>query len=97
MFYFYFYFFYSLQPDTVPQACIDMTSVVEVQDADEVTGHPHSLAITDPDRVTFVKGNCSEEGRRWSDVLSVFPRSKVRTIIAFIYISIIYPNDPKKS
>ncbi|XP_077291879.1 myosin phosphatase Rho interacting protein outspread [Arctopsyche grandis] len=71
---------YSLDehPDTVPQASIDMTSVVEVQDADEVTGHPHSLAITDPDRVTFVKGNCREEARRWSDVLSVFPRSKGR-------------------
>lgn len=73
----------------MPQASIDMTSVVEVQDADEVTGHPHSLAITDPDRVTFVKGNCREEARRWSDVLSVFPRSKVNNKKIHIFIFLV--------
>ncbi|KAJ8725935.1 hypothetical protein PYW08_004118 [Mythimna loreyi] len=64
---------YSLDehPDTVPQASIDMTTVLEVSEADSVTGHPFSLAITAPERVTFVKGTCREEARWWSDVLSV--------------------------
>ncbi|XP_072943542.1 protein outspread isoform X2 [Epargyreus clarus] len=71
---------YSLDehPDTVPQASVDMTTVLEVSDADTVTGHAHSLAITTPDRVTFVKGTCREETRWWADVLSVYPRSKGR-------------------
>lgn len=69
----------SFQPDTVPQASVDMTTVLEVSDADSVTGHPHSLAITAPERVTFVKGTCREEARWWADVLSVYPRSKVST------------------
>ncbi|XP_049867373.1 protein outspread isoform X2 [Pectinophora gossypiella] len=71
---------YSLDehPDTVPQASVDMTTVVEVSEADSVTGHPHSLAITAPERVTFVKGTCREEARWWADVLSVYPRSKGR-------------------
>ncbi|XP_045785891.1 protein outspread isoform X2 [Maniola jurtina] len=71
---------YSLDehPDTVPQASVDMTTVLEVSDADSVTGHPHSLAITAPERVTFVKGTCREEARWWADVLSVYPRSKGR-------------------
>ncbi|KAF9422244.1 hypothetical protein HW555_002053 [Spodoptera exigua] len=64
-------------PDTVPQASIDMTTVLEVSEADSVTGHSYSLAITAPERVTFVKGTCREEARWWSDVLSVYPRSKV--------------------
>ncbi|XP_047528318.1 protein outspread isoform X1 [Vanessa atalanta] len=71
---------YSLDehPDTVPQASVDMTTVLEVSEADSVTGHAHSLAITAPERVTFVKGTCREEARWWSDVLSVYPRSKGR-------------------
>ncbi|XP_037869507.1 protein outspread isoform X4 [Bombyx mori] len=71
---------YSLDehPDTVPQASIDMTSVLEVREADSVTGHPHSLGITTPERITFVKGTCREETRWWADVLSVYPRSKGR-------------------
>jgi hypothetical protein len=66
-----------LQPETVPQASIDMNKVLEVTDGEEVTGHAFSLAITAPDRVHFVKGTCREECRWWGDVLSVFPRSKV--------------------
>ncbi|XP_045532840.1 protein outspread isoform X2 [Pieris brassicae] len=71
---------YSLDehPDTVPQASIDMTTVLEVSEADSVTGHAHSLAVTAPERVTFVKGTCREEARWWADVLSVYPRSKGR-------------------
>ncbi|KAL0894266.1 hypothetical protein ABMA27_014269 [Loxostege sticticalis] len=55
-----------------------MTTVLEVSEADGVTGHAHSLAITAPERVTFVKGTCREEARWWADVLSVYPRSKGR-------------------
>lgn len=71
---------YSLDehPETVPQASIDMNKVLEVADAEDITGNPFSLAITAPDNVHFVKGTCREEARWWSDVLSVFPRSKGR-------------------
>ena len=75
-----------LQPDTVPQASIDMNKVLEVTDGEEVTGHPYSLAITAPDRVHFVKGTCREECRWWCDVLSVFPRSKVSKV--YIHVNI---------
>lgn len=68
-----------LQPETVPQASIDMNKVLEVASAEEITGNPFSLAITAPDIVHFVKGTSREEARFWNDVLSVFPRSKVRT------------------
>lgn len=68
----------SLQPDTIPQACIDMTKVLEVTGAVEVTGHPHSIAITAPERVTFVKGTSSEESQWWLNILAAFPKSKGR-------------------
>ncbi|XP_015114889.1 protein outspread isoform X2 [Diachasma alloeum] len=71
---------YSLDehPETVPQARIDMTRVLEVAAADDVTGHPNSLAITSPDGVTFIKGTCREETRWWGDVLQVYSRNKGR-------------------
>lgn len=66
-----------LQPETVPQARIDMTRVLEVAAAEDITGHPYSLAITAPEGVTFVKGTCREETRWWADVLQVYSRNKV--------------------
>lgn len=39
-------------PETVPQARIDMTRVLEVAAAEDITGHPYSLAITSPEGVT---------------------------------------------
>lgn len=54
-----------------------MNKVLEVADAEDVTGNAYSLAITAPDNVHFVKGTCREEARWWNEVLSVFPRSKV--------------------
>ncbi|XP_068233096.1 protein outspread isoform X6 [Palaemon carinicauda] len=62
-------------PATVPQGVINMNRVLEVSQAEDVTGNQYSLAITAPDRVTFIKGTCREESRWWMDVLSVFPRS----------------------
>ncbi|XP_069160712.1 protein outspread-like isoform X18 [Procambarus clarkii] len=62
-------------PATIPQAVVDMNRVLEVSQAEDVTGNQFSLAITAPDRVTFVKGTCREESRWWMDVLSVFPRT----------------------
>ncbi|XP_042229657.1 protein MLP1 homolog [Homarus americanus] len=52
-----------------------MNRVLEVSQAEDVTGNQFSLAITAPDRVTFIKGTCREESRWWMDVLSVFPRT----------------------
>lgn len=54
-----------------------MNQVLEVSGAEDVTGHTYSLAITAPDRVHFVKASCREEARWWTDVLTVFTRSKV--------------------
>ncbi|KAM7352342.1 myosin phosphatase Rho interacting protein outspread isoform 2-T5 [Cochliomyia hominivorax] len=65
-------------PETVPQACIDMTKVLEVTTAEDVTGHTNSIAITAPDRVTFVKGTCPEESKWWLNILAAFPKSKGR-------------------
>ncbi|XP_043274219.1 protein outspread isoform X2 [Venturia canescens] len=65
-------------PETVPQSRIDMTRVLEVAAAEDVTGHPYSLAITSPEGVTFVKGTCREETRWWADVLQVYSRNKGR-------------------
>lgn len=61
-------------PDTVPQGAVDMGKVLEVSDAEEVTGNKFSVAITAPDKVHFVKGTCKEESKWWFDVLSMFPR-----------------------
>ncbi|CAB3382729.1 Hypothetical predicted protein [Cloeon dipterum] len=65
-------------PETVPQCIIDMNCVLEVTPAEDITGHPHSIALTTPEGVHFVKGMGSEESRLWCDVLSVFIRSKPR-------------------
>ncbi|XP_050085396.1 protein outspread isoform X3 [Anopheles aquasalis] len=65
-------------PETIPQAIIDMTKVLEVSTADAITSHPHSIAITAPERVTFVKGTCPEETKWWYNVLVAFPKSKGR-------------------
>lgn len=54
-----------------------MTRVLEVAAAEDVTGHPYSLAVTSPEGVTFVKGTCREETRWWTDVLQVYSRNKV--------------------
>lgn len=55
-----------------------MTKVLEVSTAEEVTGHLNSLAITAPDRVTFVKGTCPEEAKWWLAILAAFPKLKVK-------------------
>ncbi|XP_052866162.1 protein outspread [Anopheles cruzii] len=65
-------------PETIPQAIIDMTKVLEVTTADNITSHPHSIAITAPERVTFVKGTCPDETKWWFNVLVAFPKSKGR-------------------
>jgi hypothetical protein len=61
-----------------------MNSVLEVTPAEDITGHPHSIALTAPDGVHFVKGMGLEESRWWCDVLSVFVRSKVNTILILL-------------
>ncbi|EZA59782.1 Protein outspread [Ooceraea biroi] len=55
-----------------------MTRVLEVAAAEDVTGHPYSLAVTSPEGATFVKGTCREETRWWTDVLQVYSRNKGR-------------------
>lgn len=55
-----------------------MTKVLEVSSAEEVTGHSNSIAITAPERVTFVKGISSEESQWWLNILTAFPKAKGR-------------------
>lgn len=86
-----------LQPETIPQACIDMTKVLEVTSAEDVTGHLNSLAVTAPDRVTFVKGTCPEEAKWWLNILSAFPKTKVNVSLSSncysFYLFIIFMHD----
>lgn len=62
----------------MPQGSVDMSKVLEVTGAEQVTGHPHSLALTSPDRVTFVKAASREDARWWAELLAVFPRRHKR-------------------
>lgn len=65
-------------PNTIPQAVIDMTKVVAVAHAEELTGNQFSIAITTPDKVHFVKGTGRDDSKWWFDVLSQFPSNMVR-------------------
>ena len=71
-----------LQPETVPHGVIDMSKVLEVADAEDVTGNSYSVALTAPDRVTFIKGTCREECRWWMDALNVYTTSMVKVSVA---------------
>lgn len=55
-----------------------MSDVIEVADAEQITGHIHSILIQTPDRSTFVKGTCQEESKWWFNVLVQLVKSKVR-------------------
>lgn len=54
---------YSLDedPETVPQAVMDMNLVEEVIDADEVTGNANAIGLRGPDQAVFIKGTCRRE------------------------------------
>lgn len=74
-----------------------MNKVVDVTEAEELTGNPYSLAITTHEEVHFVKATSREETKWWMDVLSVFPRSKVRILcIIDLYIFFIFSYDNDK-
>jgi hypothetical protein len=62
----------------VPQASINMSDVIEVADAEQITGHCHSILVQTPDLSTFVKGTCQEESKWWHNILVQFVKSKVR-------------------
>lgn len=55
-----------------------MSDVIEVADAEQITGHIHSILIQTTELSTFVKGTCSEESRWWYTVLIKYVKSKVR-------------------
>ncbi|XP_042895027.1 myosin phosphatase Rho-interacting protein isoform X2 [Parasteatoda tepidariorum] len=62
-------------PDTIPQGTIDMNKVLDVSDAEGITGNEFAISITTPDKVHFVKGTSKEESKWWFDVLcKVSPR-----------------------
>ncbi|GIY46842.1 protein outspread, partial [Caerostris darwini] len=68
---------YSLDefPDTIPQGTIDMNKVLDVSDAESVTGNDFAISITTPDKVHFIKGTSKEESKWWFDVFQkVLPR-----------------------
>lgn len=77
---------FSFQPDTVPQARLDMFTAVAVEEADEATGNPHSLAVTSSDRsIHFVRGACREEAKGWKDVLTSYMRHTTQVYITILY------------
>ena len=43
-------------PETIPQATIEMASVFEITSADAITGNANSIAIVAPDGIHFIKG-----------------------------------------
>ena len=53
--------FYYFQPDTVPQGVVDMNKCTDVKDASGSTSHSNSLAISTPDKTTYIKGQSKEE------------------------------------
>lgn len=55
-----------------------MSDVIEVANAEQITGHNHSILIQTTDLSTFVKGTCSEESKWWYNVLVQYVKSKVR-------------------
>ncbi|KAL3282583.1 hypothetical protein HHI36_005759 [Cryptolaemus montrouzieri] len=67
-----------MHPDTIPQGSVDMSKVLEVTAAEQITGHPHSVALTSPDRVTFIKAASREDARWWVELLAMFPRRHKR-------------------
>ncbi|CAL1267955.1 unnamed protein product [Larinioides sclopetarius] len=72
---------YSLDefPDTIPQGTIDMNKVLDVSDAESVTGNDFAISITTPEKVHFVKGTSKEESKWWFDVFQkVLPRHLAR-------------------
>lgn len=77
----------------MPQAIIDMNRVVEVSEAEEVTGHPFSLALTAADRVHFLKGTSREESKWWFDILSMFPRTNMKVLHLYYYYMGNWPCD----
>ena len=54
---------YSLDedPETVPQAVMDMNLVEEVIDADDLTGNANAIGLRGPDQAVFIKGTCRRE------------------------------------
>ena len=57
---------------------MNMTDVIEVADAEQITGHTHSILVQTTDRSTFVKGTCPEESKWWYNSLITLVKSKVR-------------------
>ena len=59
-------------PETIPQASVNMSCVFEITSADAITGNANSIAIVAPDGIHFIKGSCAEESRLWLDILKLF-------------------------
>lgn len=78
---------YSLDehPETVPQAVIDMQKVIDVFDADELTGNQFAIGLTTPEKLHFVKGTSKEE-KKWYDL--AFNLSKKRKVLVLDSLSV---------
>ena len=61
--------------DTIPQDIIDMHTVTEVADANNITGQDYSIVLRTPEKEYYVRGTSKEEIRWWYDVLVMYPRS----------------------
>lgn len=60
-----------------------MNCVLEVADAESVTGNPYALAVTCPDKVHFIKGMSKEESKKY-----VFSLNECCSALILILVSI---------
>ena len=69
-------------PETIPQASVNMSCVFEITSADAITGNANSIAIVAPDGIHFIKGSCAEESRLWLDILKLFSCQSTKSALA---------------
>ena len=69
-------------PETIPQASVNMSCVFEITSADAITGNANSIAIVAPDGIHFIKGSCAEESRLWLDILKLFSCQSTKAALA---------------
>lgn len=62
----------------MPQGIVDVRKAADICQAENTTGHPFSLCISESDRRTFVKGTFPEEIKWWMNELCSFVKPKVR-------------------
>lgn len=61
----------------MPQGIVDITKALDIYSAENITGHPFSLCISENERRTFIKGTFPDEIKWWLSELRSFTKTKV--------------------